>query len=115
MAGALDCKELLPIELLQCGTTPPGALDHEELLGVELLEFGTTLAGALDHEELLHVELEIRLLEVEVASPSCRELPQVPQGTTALSTPPFVRAGYDCRNNTTVWRRPEAAGWAPLV
>ena len=35
---------------------------------------------------------------------------QVPQGTTA-----FVRAGYDCRNNTTVWRRPEAVGWAPLV
>ena len=39
----------------------------------------------------------------------------VPQGTTALSTPPFVRAGYDCRNNTTVLKRPEAAGWAPLV
>ena len=39
----------------------------------------------------------------------------VPQGTTALSTPPFVRAGYDCRNNTTVLRRPEAVGWAPLV
>ena len=40
---------------------------------------------------------------------------QVPQGTTASTTPPFVRAGYDCRNNTTVWRRPEAVGWAPLV
>ena len=39
----------------------------------------------------------------------------VPQGTTALSTPPFVRAGYDSRNNTTVLRRPEAVGWAPLV
>ena len=39
----------------------------------------------------------------------------VPQGTTALSTPPFVRAGYGCRNNTTVLSRPEAAGWAPLV
>ena len=39
----------------------------------------------------------------------------VPQGTTALTTPPFVRAGYDCRNNTTVLRRPEAVGWAPLV
>ena len=39
----------------------------------------------------------------------------VPQGTTALSTPPFVRAGYDCRNNTTVLSRPEAVGWAPLV
>ena len=35
----------------------------------------------------------------------------VPQGTTALSTPPFVRAGYGCRNNTTVLSRPEAAGW----
>ena len=44
-----------------------------------------------------------------------RELPQVPQGTTASTTPPFVRAGYDCRNSTTVLRRPEAAGWAPLV
>ena len=36
-------------------------------------------------------------------------------GPTALSTPPFVRAGYGCRNNTTVLSRPEAAGWAPLV
>ena len=44
-----------------------------------------------------------------------RELPQGPQGTTASTTPPFVRAGYDCRNNTTVWSRPEAVGWAPLV
>ena len=44
-----------------------------------------------------------------------RELPQVPQGTTASTTPPFVRAGYDCRNKTTVLRRPEAAGRAPLV
>ena len=70
-AGALDGEELLPIELLECGTTPAGALDHEELLDVELLECGTTPAGALDHEELLHVELEMRLLEVEVASPSC--------------------------------------------
>ena len=23
--------------------------------------------------------------------------------------------GYDCQNNTTVWRRPEAVEWAPLV
>ena len=44
-----------------------------------------------------------------------RELPPSPQGTTALTTPPFVRAGYDCQNNTTVRRRPEAVGWAPLV
>ena len=33
----------------------------------------------------------------------------------ASTTPPFVRAGYDCRNNTTVLSRPEAVGWAPLV
>ena len=39
----------------------------------------------------------------------------VPQGTTASSTPPFVMAGYGCRNNTTVLSRPETAGWAPLV
>ena len=53
-AGALDGEELLPIELLECGTTPAGALD------------------GLDGEELLlHVELEMRLLELEVASPSC--------------------------------------------
>ena len=38
-----------------------------------------------------------------------------PQGTTALTTPPLVRAGYDCRNNTTSLRRPEAVGWAPSV
>ena len=31
-----------------------------------------------------------------------RELPPSPQGTTASTTPPFVRAGYDCQNNTTV-------------
>ena len=44
-----------------------------------------------------------------------RGLPPSPQGTTALSTPPFVRAEYGCRNNTTSLRRPEAAGWAPSV
>ena len=79
MAGALDCEELLPIELLECGTTP---------------------AGALDHEELLHVELEMRLLEVEVASPSCRELPQSPQGR--LRHQRSRSAGYDCVINATV-------------
>ena len=42
-----------------------------------------------------------------------REFPPTPQGTTALTTPPFVKAGFDCRNNTTVGRRPEAVGWAP--
>ena len=46
---------------------------------------------------------------------AAEELPQGPQSTTASTTPPFVRAGYDCRNNTTVLSRPEAAGWAPLV
>ena len=34
----------------------------------------------------------------------------VPQGTTALTTPPFVRAGYDCRNNTTVLETPRSRG-----
>ena len=38
-----------------------------------------------------------------------------PQGTTALTTPPLERAGYDCRNNTTSLRRPEAVGCAPSV
>ena len=110
--GALDGEELLPIELLECGTTPAGALDGEELLVVELLEFGTNPAGAL---------------EVEVTSPSFKRVasksagstasptPPSPQGTTASTTPPFVRAGYDCQNNTTVRRRPEAVGWAPSV
>ena len=53
--------------------------------------------------------------KLEVSTQAVRELPQVPQGTTASTTPPFVRAGYDCRNNTTVWSRPETVGWAPLV
>ena len=74
MAGALDGEELLPIELLECGTTPAGALDHEELLVVELLEFGTTPAAAL---------------EVEVTSPSCKRVAS-------------KYAGYDCVNNATV-------------
>ena len=113
MAGAaLDFEELFPIELLECGTTPAGAPDHEELLVVELLEFGTNPAGAL---------------KVKVTNPSCKRVASkvrrvdcvtnapVPQGTTASTTPPFVWAGYDCRNNTTVRRRPEAVGWAPLV
>ena len=78
-AGALDGEELLPIELLECGTTPAGALDHEELLDVELLECGTTPAGALDHAELLHVEL----------GPSCKRVSS-------------KSAGYDCVNNATV-------------
>ena len=42
-----------------------------------------------------------------------RELPPSPQGTTASTTPPFVRAGYDCQNNTTVRRRPEAVSGHP--
>ena len=54
-------------------------------------------------------------LHFPVAPTLWKELPQGPQGTTALSTPPFVRAGYDCRNNTTSLRRPEAVGWAPSV
>ena len=29
-------KNCLPIELLECGTTPAGALDGEELLAIEL-------------------------------------------------------------------------------
>ena len=111
------------IELLECGTTPAGALDGEELLPIELLECATTPAGALDHEHRLDVEL----VKVEKVCPSCEKSclkvrrvdcvtnAPVPQGTTALSTPPFVRAGYDCRNNTTVENRPEAVGWAPLV
>ena len=112
--------QLLPKEL------DAGALDGEELLPIELLEFKTTPAGALDGEELLVVELEMRLLEVKSRAQVARELPPspqgrlvtnapVPQGTTASTTPPFVRARYDCQNNTTVWRRPEAVGWAPLV
>ena len=52
---------------------------------------------------------------LEESTHAVRELPQGPQGTTASTTPPFVRAGYDCRNNTTVGSRPETAGWAPLV
>ena len=54
-AGALDGEELLPIELLECGTTPAGALDHEELLDVELLECGTTPAGGSREPKLLRV------------------------------------------------------------
>ena len=75
-AGALDGEELLPIELLECGTTPTGALDHEELLVVELLEFGTTPAGAL---------------EVEVTSPSCKRIASKSAGSTVSPTPPFRR------------------------
>ena len=75
-SGALDGEELLPIELLECGTTPAGALDGEELLVVELLEFGTNPAGAL---------------EVEVASPSCKRVASKSAGSTASPTPPFRR------------------------
>ena len=111
-SGALDGEELLPIELLECGTTPAGALDGEELLVVELLEFGTNPAGALEvgsHEPKLQEScLQVRRVDCVTNAP-------VPQGTTASTTPPFVRAGYDCQNNTTVRRRPEAVGWAPLV
>ena len=73
-SGALDGEELLPIELLECGTTPAGALDGEELLVVELLEFGTNPAGAL---------------EAEVTNPSCKRASS-------------KSAGYDCVNNATV-------------
>ena len=59
-----------------------------------------------------HQPMSLRIVR---RTQAVRELPQGPQGTTASTTPPFVRAGYDCRNNTTVWSRPEAVGWAPLV
>ena len=84
-AGALDGEELLPIELLVCGTTPAGALDGEELLPIEL-QCETTPAGALDHKELLHVELE-----VEAASPSCKTVASKSAGSSASPTPPFRR------------------------
>ena len=73
-AGAFDGEELLPIELLEFGTTPAGALDGEELLVVELLEFGTNPAGAL---------------EAEVTNPSCKRASS-------------KSAGYDRVNNATV-------------
>ena len=60
-AEALDGEELLPIELLECGTTPAGGLDHEELLGVELLECGTTPAGALDPRRVYSNRQELRI------------------------------------------------------
>ena len=47
---------------------------------------------------------------LKVRRADCVTNAPVPQGTTALSTPPFVRAGYGCRNNTTVLSRPEAVG-----
>ena len=83
--GALDGEELLPIELLVCGTTPAGALDGEELLPIEL-QCETTPAGALDHKELLHVELE-----VEAAIPSCKRVSSKSAGSSASPTPPFRR------------------------
>ena len=75
------------------------------------------LALELDGQQFFAVEGSCRrkISKWKSRAQVVRELPQVPQGTTASTTPPFVRAGYDCRNNTTVLRRPEAAGWAPLV
>ena len=52
---------------------------------------------------------------LKVRRADCVTNAPVPQGTTASTTPPFVRAGYDCQNNATPSRRPEAVGWAPLV
>ena len=62
------------------------ALDGEELLPIELLECGTTPAGALDHEELLHDELE-----VEAASPSYKRVASKAAGSSASPTHPFRR------------------------
>ena len=110
-SGALDGEELLPIELLECGTTPAGALDGEELLVVELLEFVTSRQEPSKLKSRAQVAescLQVRRVVCVINAP-------VPQGTSALTTPPFVRAGYDCQSNTTVRRRPEAAGWAPFV
>ena len=64
-AGALNGEELLPIELLVCGTTPAGALDGKELLPIEL--------------------------EVEVTSPSCKSVASKSAGSSASPTPPFRR------------------------
>ena len=72
---ALDGEELLPIELLECETTPAGALDGEELLPIEL-QSETTPAGAL---------------EVEVANPSGERVSSKSAGSSASPTPPFRR------------------------
>ena len=68
----------------------------------------------IEWAESLRTRTSIKL-HPSVAPTPYKELPQAPQGTTALSTSPFVRAGYVCRNNTTSLRRPEAVEWAPSV
>ena len=110
-ATVLRDRGLLPESSRTRGARRATVLRDRGLLPESSRTRGARWATVLRHRGLLPP----KDLEVEVASPSCRELPQGPQGTTALSTPLFVRAGYDCRNNTTVLRRPEAVGWAPLV
>ena len=110
-ATVLRDRGLLPESSRTRGARCPTVLRDRGLLPESSRTRGARWATVLRRRGLLPP----KDLEVEVARPSCRELPQGPQGTTASTTPPFVRAGYDCRNNTTVLSRPEAVGWAPLV
>ena len=89
-------------------------IEHSEvprstLQGRKSNRFPRPMVGVLSQSNLLQAQF------LCCAPTLWKELPQGPQGTTALSTPPFVRAEYDCRNNNTSLRRPEAVGWAPSV
>ena len=63
---------------------PAGAVSHEELMDVELLECGSP--GGADRARGLE-----KLLEVEVASPSCKRVTSKSAGSSASPTPPFRR------------------------
>ena len=59
------------------------------------VEFGRSPQSESHEPKLQESCLQVRRVDCVTNAP-------VPQGTTASTTPPFVRAGYDCRNNTTV-------------
>ena len=112
----LDVQQFFVIEG-SCRSRLALELDGQQFFAVEGSCRSRPAHEELDGQQFFAIEGSCRrkISKWKSRAQVVRELPQVPQGTTASTTPPFVRAGYDCRNNTTVLRRPEAAGWAPLV
>ena len=121
-ATVLRDRGLLPESSRTRGARRPTVLRDRGLLPESSRTRGARWATVLRHRGLLpprnskwKSRAQVAEICLKVRRVECVTNAPVPQGTTALSTPPFVRAGYDCRNNTTVLSRPEAVGWAPLV
>ena len=108
-ATVLRDRGLLPESSRTRGARRLTVLRDRGLLPESSRTRGARWATVLRHRGLLpprsskwKSRAQVAEICLEVRRVVCVTNAPVPQGTTALTTPPFVRAGYDCRNNTTV-------------